>query len=148
MILLSQIPVLASETPLTMASLFSEPTTEKPSPYDWIKQEQISVKKDQVVIDLKGAVLARFVNTNSMDPILDEHATGIEIVPDSLTDIHIGDIVSYKSNDSEVIIHRVVFIGVDNKGWYALMKGDNNDARDPERIRFEQIQRVLVGVIY
>jgi len=144
---LSSLPVFSDEKPLAFGSLFSDGTMEMPSPYDWVKEEQINVYNNKVVINLENAQLAGFVDTNSMDPLLDENSNGIEIVPESIVDIHIGDVVSYRSGE-DIIIHRVVFVGVDDLGWYALMKGDNNDVRDPERVRFEQVQRVLVGVIY
>ncbi len=146
-LLLSQIPVFSDEKPLAFGSFFSDGTIERPSPYDWIKEDQIAIYRDKVVINLENAQLAGFVDTNSMDPLLDENSNGIEIIPESIADIHIGDVVSYKSG-SDVIIHRVVGIGYDEQGWYAIMKGDNNKANDPGRVRFEQIQRVLVGVIY
>ncbi len=145
-ILLSQLPVLSAETPQGFA-LFSEKSVEKASPYNWITPDQIKVSKEGINIDVEGAILVGFADTNSMDPLLDENSNGIEIIPDSIADIHIGDIVSYKSGDDS-IIHRVVFIGADEKGWYCLMKGDNNSSQDPKKIRFDQIQRVLVGIIY
>ncbi len=143
----SQLPVFSDEKPLAFGSFFSEGTLERPSPYDWVKEEQIHIYDDKVVIDLEDAQLTEFANTNSMDPLIDENSNGIEIIPESIADIHIGDVVSYKSGE-DIIIHRVVFIGADEQGWYALMKGDNNNVKDPEKVRFEQIERILVGVIY
>ena len=48
----------------------------------------------------------------------------------------------------EGVIHRIAEISNDEQGWYAIVKGDNNEAPDPERVRFEQIKKVLVGVLY
>jgi hypothetical protein len=84
-----------------------------------------------------------------MDPVLDASANGIEIIPESEADIHVGDIVSYQSSSVEgTVIHRVVELGNDEEGWYAIMKGDNNQFADPGKVRFDQIKRVLVAVIY
>ena len=119
------------------------------SPYDHIKQDQIHVYADRIVIDLKNANWAEFTDTNSMDPIFDKGANSFEITPESEEDIHIGDIISYKSAYADgLIVHRVIDIGVDEKGWYCIMKGDNLKEQDPGKIRFNQIHGVLIGIIY
>jgi|GEM_PF-685829 len=129
-------------------SLFREPES-KPSPYDWIKENQIYVFKDKVIINLKNAEWATFTPTHSMDPVLDETANAIEIIPASEDDIHIGDIISYKSDYADgTIIHRVTKIGHDSNGWYCITKGDNIQSEDPGKIRFEQIRRIVVAIIY
>lgn len=80
---------------------------------------------------------------------LDKGANVIEITPKSTADIHPGDIVAYQSEFAEgIILHRVISIGIDDEEWYAMMKGDNNPNPDPRIVRFEQIQRVVVGIIY
>lgn len=119
------------------------------SPYDWVKEDQIYVYKDRVIIDFKNVQWASFADSNSMDPVLDSEANALEIVPDSPSDIHVGDIVSYKSEFADgSIIHRVIETGYDDDGWYAIMKGDNLDRKDPGKIRFEQVNRVVIAIIY
>jgi hypothetical protein len=39
-------------------------------------------------------------------------------------------------------------MGYDKEGWYAVTKGDNTGMNDPDKVRFEQIKFVLVGVLY
>ena len=130
-------------------SLLGRDSKDVPSPSDWIKEEQIKVYNDRVVIDLKNAGWAAFTDTNSMDPMIDSTANAIEIVPNSEREINVGDVVSYKSKYADgVIIHRVVKKDKDGNGGYFIMKGDNNPYEDPEKVRFGQIQRVLVAVIY
>ncbi len=122
---------------------------EKASPYDRISESMIKVEKDKVSINIQNAEWSRFTDTNSMDPIIDEAANAIQIVPKSEAEIHIGDIVSYVSDYADgIIIHRVVEIAYDEKGWYCIMKGDNNPRIDPGKIRFSQIRRVVVAIIY
>ena len=122
---------------------------EKQSPSDWIKENQIHVYKDRIVIDIEGAIWSRFTDTNSMDPLIDAESNGIEIAPESADDIKVGDIISYRSEyASGVLIHRVVEKGEDEKGIYFTVKGDNNNSADPGKIRFEQIEGVLVGILY
>jgi len=129
-------------------SLFQD-GIEKNSPGDWIKEDQIKVYNDRIIIDLKDAEWASFTDTNSMDPIIDETANAIEIIPKSADDIHVGDIISYKSDYADgTIIHRIIKIGSDEEGWYCIVKGDNNQSPDPGKIRFKQIKRVLVAIIY
>jgi hypothetical protein len=122
---------------------------ERPSPYDRVTEDRIHVYKDKIVIDLPNAQWARFTDTNSMDPVLDIGTNAIEIVPQQPEDLHVGDIVSYESKYADgTIIHRIIEIGHDDSGWYALMKGDNNQRTDPGKIRFSQIRRVVVALIY
>jgi signal peptidase I len=119
------------------------------SPFDHIPEDNIRVYSDRVVIYIDNPEWAAFEDTNSMDPIIDEGANAIQIVPESTQDIHVGDIISYESEYAEgTIIHRVVSIGNDDEGWYCIAKGDNNPDPDPGRIRFSQIKKVLVAVIY
>jgi hypothetical protein len=135
-------------TELAEAS-FDESSRDKRSPSDWIKEENIHVYADKIVIDIENPKWARFSDTKSMDPLLDATANGIEIVPQKESDINVGDVVSYHSNVVDTtVIHRVVSIGEDEKGWYAVFKGDNNNFSDPEKVRFGDIKRVLVAVIY
>ena len=122
---------------------------EQPSPIDHIKEEQIHVYENRIIIDLQGAHWSSFANTNSMDPLIDETSNGIEITPTSYDQVQVGDVVSYESRLVDgIVIHRVVEIGEDERGRYYILKGDNNDEEDPERVRFEQIKGVLVGILY
>ncbi|MFH1400405.1 MAG: signal peptidase I [Nanoarchaeota archaeon] len=120
-----------------------------PSPSDWIKEKDIAVYSDRVVLSIKDVQWATFTDTNSMDPVIDAGSNALEVIPSSEDDIHVGDIVAYKSDYSTgTIIHRVVYKGNDEDGTYFVLKGDNNPINDPGKIRFSQIKRVLVAVIY
>lgn len=128
---------------------FNPISEEKPSPFENIKENQIHVYNDKVMIDLENAEWATFTDTNSMDPVFDKGNYAIEIIPKTSDEIRVGDIVSYKSQFADgTIIHRVVEIGNDENGWFARFKGDNNSAVDPGKVRFSQIQRVVVAIIY
>jgi len=123
-------------------------TGERLSPADHIKEDQIRVEGDKVIITIKNAKLARFADTNSMDPLLDAESNAIQIVPQSPEDIHLGDIISYNSKGGDIIIHRVVEISEDEEGIFYITKGDNNPRPDNELIRFWQVRRITVGIIY
>ncbi|MFH1439630.1 MAG: hypothetical protein ABIG89_03625 [Candidatus Woesearchaeota archaeon] len=138
---------------------------ERNSPGDRIKEEQIHVYDDKIVIDLQDATWSSFVDTNSMDPIFDKGTNGIEVMPKTPYDIKVGDVISYeyvdkKTGEVSIIAHRVVEIGYDSEckdksnkqdcseGIYYIAKGDNNIIKDPYKVRFEQVRGVLVGLIY
>lgn len=123
--------------------------TDIPSPFDRVQESQIYVYNDRVVIYIENAQWSTFSDTNSMDPVIDQGTNAIQVVPESHTDIHVGDIISYESDYVKgTIIHRVTETGFDSTGWYAKVKGDNLNDEDPGNIRFEQIKRVVVAIIY
>ncbi len=133
---------------LPISDLLEFSAKERASPYDWVKENQITISKDNISIDIQNPQWAIFTNTNSMDPIIDETSHAIQVIPQKEEDIHVGDIISFASNEIDgIVIHRVVDIGNDGE-WYALTKGDNNTMADPQRVRFTQIERVLVAIIY
>jgi hypothetical protein len=130
-------------------NIFDSFSKEIQSPSDWIKENQIHVYEDRIVLDIDGAAWSRFTDTNSMDPLIDEGSNGIEIRPGSAEQIEVGDIISYISEYSnDIMIHRVIEKGEDEEGIYFTVKGDNNSAADPGKIRFDQIEGVLVGILY
>jgi len=132
-----------------LQSLESKISKDKPSPSNWIKESQISVHEDEVILKIKNPKWAVFTDTKSMDPVIDSTSKAIEIVPESIKDIHVGDIVAYKSAYMDgVVAHRVIETGQDGNGWYAKLKGDNNPSEDPEKVRFSNIRRVVVAIIY
>jgi hypothetical protein len=124
-------------------------TDQKASPSDWIKENQILVFNSQVILDLDNAEWATFTDTHSMEPVLSARSNAIEVRPKSTDDIQVGDIISYKSEYADgTIIHRVIEKSEDENGVYFILKGDNNPSPDPGKIRFEQIQRVVVAIVY
>lgn len=132
----------------TLAIAFETPD-EVNSPHDRISEDQIHIYSDKIVIDVNNASWAQYANTNSMDPILDFGANGLELTPQSEDELFIGDIAAYQSKiTNNLIIHRIIDIKEDSKGKYFIFKGDNNKTRDPEKVRFENIKFVLIGVIY
>ena len=146
----NQTHVQETQSHKTISDLFIETKApEMPSPADRIKENQIHVLNNRVIIDIQDPEWASFTDTNSMVPVFDYGHNAIEIIPKSSDELHVGDIVSYHSLYADgVIIHRIIKIGEDENGWYATLKGDNNPNVDPGKIRFSQIERVLVAIIY
>jgi len=116
------------------------------APFDFIKENQIQILDDKIVIYIDGASLSRYAPTGSMRPVLDEGANGIRIAPNSEQDIHIGDIITFKKG-SHLIVHRVVDKGNDEAGVYFITKGDNNKTADG-KVRFEDIKYITIGIIW
>jgi signal peptidase I len=139
------------DTPASELSAFNpfQDVTPKESPKDRVADKAIAVYKDRVILDVQDVQWATFTDTHSMEPVIFKGANALEITPKSEDDIKVGDIVSYKSDYAEGnIIHRVVYKGQDEKGTYFVMKGDNIPTSDPGRIRFSQMQRVVIGLVY
>jgi signal peptidase I len=120
------------------------------TPTDRIKLTQIQIQDNQLVLTYnKNLYLSEYAPTKSMLPLFDKGHNGIEIIPEKPRDIKIGDIIAYQSNIvNGLIVHRVIDINQDNKGLYFITKGDNNQTQDPEKIRFNQIKYILIGVLY
>lgn len=119
------------------------------APSDTLPESSIQVYDNKVIIRLDGARWSSYTNTKSMSPVLDKGANGIEIVPKSIDEIHVGDIVAYQTKYNNIpIVHRVIAIKKDSLGTYFVLKGDNNQKADGEKVRFSQIKYKLVAVIY
>lgn len=116
-------------------------------PRDRVSESQIIVTERDVRLDIRDASWSTFTDTNSMVPFLDTGANAIHVTPRYPEELEAGDIISYRIGGISVI-HRITETGYDRQGWYAIAKGDNNAVSDPFKIRFEQIDRVLVAIIY
>lgn len=128
---------------------YKSDATEVLSPSDWITSEQVRVTPDRVIIEIPFARAGSIIDTNSEAPLINGNTTTIEIRPPSAEAINLGDIIVYYSTVSkELIVHRVVAQGNDDDGWFVIAKGDNNFEPDPEKIRFDQVKSVVVGIIY
>jgi hypothetical protein len=122
---------------------------EKDSPFDHVKNSQINVLKNKVEINMADVAWWEIADTNSMDPLIDIGSVALTIKPKSTNDVHLGDVGLYNSNIAKtVIIHRVIRIDSDDKGWYSRFRGDNLKKVDPEKVRFEMMEGIMIGVIY
>ena len=121
---------------------------EKPSPVDRIKDSDINVFGNRVVINIKNAGWRKFIDSNSMDPLIDEGTTTIEIKPKNANEIKVGDIIAYNVDGYDyAFVHRVMEIGNDENGVYFITKGDNYWQED-SKVRFPQVEGIVVGVLY
>jgi hypothetical protein len=111
-----------------------------------VNLSQIDIEQDRIVISISNPSISRYANTSSMIPVITENTKGINIVPKSSAEIKVGDIITYEK-DNILIVHRVIEIGTDEKGWYAIAKGDSTEQTDG-KIRFSQIKSILIGILY
>ena len=116
------------------------------SPSDWVFDEDIIVFDDYIILRIANATLSSYAPSGSMKPVLDVGMSGIRIVPENSDQIEVGDIVSFRFG-GKLIVHRVVEKGLDEEGIYFITQGDNNIFSD-DKIRFEDIEYVTVGVIW
>lgn len=115
---------------------------------DRIQRSDIVATKEKVVI-LGDYSLAEYKNTDSMLPLLDYGSTGIQLKVFENTELYVGDVVSYRIGEKEeLVVHRITGGGVDDEGVYYVLKGDNVGRPDTEKVRKEQIEKVLVGVLW
>ena len=127
----------------------SSNTYDQISPSDTIQESQIIISEDGVYINIENATWVSYSNTNSMDPVLDSTANGIEIPVTASTTLEVGDIVSYEAKWNQTLVsHRIVEISEDEEGVYYILKGDNNSTQDSNKVRFEQIKYKLIAIIY
>lgn len=140
----SEVKYAGLQTPL---ELFNN--SERLSSGDHTSLDKIVVYDDFALINISGLSLAQYENSNSMDPTLDSEANGLEVIPKE-EDLDIGDIVAYRSTKiNGLIVHRIVGESKDENGkTYYILKGDNNSRPDPEQVYFNQIEYLLVGVLW
>ncbi len=119
------------------------------SPSDRIKEDDIYIFNRRIIINIDNPIVARFTDTKSMEPVINKDSNAIEIAPKNPDEIQVGDIISYETTLSKgIVIHRVIEKGIDEEGIYFITKGDNLGYSDPQKIRFSQIKRVVVGILY
>ena len=122
---------------------------ERESPADRIDDEDINMFSNNVRIDIRNAKWRSYIDSNSMDPLIDEGTTTIEIKPKYASEIKVGDIVAYDVDGYDyAFVHRVVEIGNDENGVYFTTKGDNYFEEDADKVRFSQIEGIVVGILY
>ena len=90
-------------------------------------------------------------NTGSMLPTLDDTNKLYFRYINSIENIKVNDIILFKTSfiwnnytGASDRVHRIVKIGYDNEGWYAITKGDNIKENDGGVRRFEDIKGVLI----
>lgn len=115
--------------------------------YDWVKEEDVHVYDDNVVIDVPDLAHGHVLGTGSMLPTVSGNCTLLYHVPPNENEINIGDIITFTKGE-KLIIHRVIKKSRDEKGMYYITKGDNNWVRDGGKVYFKNVHYVVVGILY
>ena len=126
-------------------------------PFDRIDDSNIKVYSDKIVIEGSFNKI-KSSGTGSMLPMLFKGATYFTVEPDK-EEIEVGDVIVFKAPKEEMkengfnisgtlITHRIIDKGTDSEGIYYYTKGDHNNKIDGAKIRFENITRIVVGVIW
>ena len=144
---LAQAPVV--EQAQERISIFAD-APDVPGPADVLLDNDVHVLPNKVEILQAGIIPAVFEDTNSMAPVLDTQTLALELTITDPSQVQVGDIVSYETPlaPGAFIVHRVVEIGTDDDGWYAVMKGDNLQTTDPGKVREDQLRRKVIGSLY
>jgi regulator of RNase E activity RraB len=120
------------------------------APISRINDTDITFYTDEFKIDLtkfdESCYFGYLSNTSSMLPTVDD-THNVIICKDYISNLKKGDIISYNYSKHR-ILHRIEKIGLDNEGWYAYLKGDNIKSKDPFKVRQNQINGVVVVIIY
>ncbi len=125
--------------------LFSTSPSLSP-PANYFDSGDIQVFNDKIILLVSNSSVTNYGASGSMLPTLNENSNGIAIVPKDDSEVKVGDIVSYRSSDASLIVHRVIEKNSDGGGVYLVVKGDNSDTT--EIIRFSQIKHKIVGILY
>lgn len=160
-----------------LTDLFKRPSPLELSPSDWLLEEAISVADSNVVVDTSKLIpglnkppkvwIPPIPGTGSMLPNFSHEHNNILIVGATKADhakiidhLQVGDIAVYRvmANVDDpadfskahkfYAIHRIVSIGVDDKGIFYRFKGDNNAVKDPYKVREKHILWVSIGTIF
>lgn len=116
------------------------------APHDFISEDKIIVYQDKIVLEIENYTLSKYSFSNSMAPVFGAGANGVGIKPKSEDELHVGDVITFRQGDN-LIVHRIIEKGIDKEGWFFITRGDKNSVADG-KIRFSQIESVLVALIY
>lgn len=132
------------------------------------KQKQQEIKKDDTnipkeiasyaIIIIIAVLLAAHLNvvvSGSMEPTfyrgdivatVNTNTYGIqEFNPE--TDVNVGDVVVYDATwYPEPVIHRVIDVQMINGSKYFVIKGDNNQQKDPVLVNPKQIRSKVINI--
>jgi len=110
-----------------------------------IKSPKVRDTWDKIYVkDGYGLMLGRPIpDTNSMLPTFDAGHAVIFTRDFDFRDLQVGDIVQTTWK-----LHRIIEIGEDREGWYAITAGDNTVRAGSVKNRKEDIDQLILGILY
>jgi len=141
-------------------------------PGDWVKSEHYTkLTSSEFCFSYSNLTYGRVAGTRSMVPSIYKGVMVIYTTNFTKEDLQVGDIIAVRKKpdilemlnyplymlvgidmksveESKGYIHRIIYIGEDSEGWFAITKGDNTILPDLKKVRFEDIDGVVIGVVY
>lgn len=118
------------------------------APQARMDEKKVRVFPHVILIESSDELIwGKVLDSRSMIPVFDMGHHTIEIKNPQPERLKVGDIISYWRYNLR-IIHRIVEIGRDDKGWFAIAQGDNQAESDLEKIRPEQIIGVVIAIVF
>ena len=136
----------------SIAGCVSNPSTPK-QPQKWVDINKIyglgDINHNTYTLNFQGVnySIFRVGLTHSMLPTLPDGSMVIVINKFNASKLKVGDIITFSINGIKVV-HRIDSIGLDNLGFFFKTKGDNNLIQDSWKVRPNNIDGVVVGVIW
>ncbi len=111
-------------------------------------QDALDFSPDKATLHVAQPFGAVLTDSDSMRPVMDEDTMLVQIPPEQ-REIRPGDIIAFTANYSAtIIVHRVIAVGKDDEGWFAITKGDNNVKPDPEKVRRDDLIGITAATVY
>ena len=109
----------------------------------------IDRQKNRVLLSATDATTSSVAGTGSMLPIINQY-TEVVMIPATVDNVQVGDMAIYNYGGwgnlpKKRILHRVV--GINPDGGY-IFRGDNNPNNDTEPVYIDQLEGVVVAVVY
>ncbi len=127
---------------LILGALLGIYLTQKPElePSHWVEDPRMTLNYPDT--------MSVFIEGGSMKPCINDGGTVVSSKNFEIDNLQEGDILQFKSKD-EFVVHRIIEIHKDESGdTYFITQGDNNNYKDSKRIYKEDINSVIIGVIY
>jgi len=103
---------------------------------------------EQIVIEYPNILISGVVGTGSMSPGISSQSMTIGTSAFNPYTLTPGQIIVYRDTEGKTIIHRIYSVKSTPSGICYEAKGDANFYLDPECIKPEQIQRLILGVLF
>ena len=123
---------------------------EIPSPLPRIREEDVYYDPKTGTLTIKGLPGGYFVSvqdTNSMDGLIDVKHLLFMTKNFKLENLTVGDPIMFWK-EGKTVLHQIVFIGEDDKSWFALTKGTNHFFPDFWAVRPADIISLMRIIIH
>jgi len=119
---------------------------ERPSNQGWIRADDVVLYPDSIKI--KGKFVRQVLpDTNSMEPWMDIGHTVILKRGFDKNKLQVGDVAAYNKG-GKWVLHQIVEVDSDENGRFFRFQGINCAEPDYKIVRDDDIQAVLIAVIY